>query len=58
MILDLLRDSPEGKDRADVCLVGAGAAGIVLALELRRRGKTVLLLEGGGPDVEVAAQEP
>lgn len=58
MILDLLRDSPEGKDRADVCLVGAGAAGIVLALELRRRGKTVLLLEGGGPDVEEAAQEP
>ena len=58
MIFDLLRDTPPRDCRADVCLVGAGAAGIVLALELRRQGKTVLLLEGGGEDVEEAAQEP
>ena len=37
---------------ADVCVVGAGAAGIVLALELARQGKTVTLLEAGGRFVE------
>ena len=58
MIRDLLHDTPAPKTRADVCIVGAGAAGIVLAVELRRQGKTVLLLEGGGADVEDGAQEP
>lgn len=32
---------------ADVCIVGAGAAGIVLALELSKAGGRVLLLESG-----------
>ena len=58
MIFDLLRGEPQPGERADVCIVGAGAAGIVLALELRRQGKTVLLLDGGGAGVEEAAQEP
>jgi choline dehydrogenase-like flavoprotein len=58
MIFDLLREKPDVAERADVCVVGAGAAGILLAVELRRLGKTVLLLEGGGPEVEEAAQEP
>jgi choline dehydrogenase-like flavoprotein len=31
----------------DICVVGAGPVGIALALELSRRGKTVLLLESG-----------
>ncbi len=34
--------------RADVCVVGAGAAGLTLALELERRGRRVLVLEAGG----------
>ncbi|MEL6179935.1 MAG: FAD-dependent oxidoreductase, partial [Myxococcota bacterium] len=33
---------------ADVCIVGAGAAGITLALELQSSGLSVLLLESGG----------
>jgi choline dehydrogenase-like flavoprotein len=33
---------------ADVCIVGAGAAGITLALELAGTGISVLLLESGG----------
>lgn len=33
---------------ADVTVVGAGAAGIVLALELARAGKRVTLIESGG----------
>ena len=32
----------------DICIIGAGPVGIALALELSRRGKTVLLLESGG----------
>ena len=58
MIRDLLRDAPEAGRRSDVCIVGAGAAGIVLAAELVRLGRTVTLLEGGGADVEEQSQEP
>jgi choline dehydrogenase-like flavoprotein len=57
MILDLLRDTPGEADRADVLVIGAGAAGIVLALELARLGKTVTLVEGGGREVEDADQD-
>ena len=34
--------------RAQVCIVGGGAAGISLARQLGRAGRSVLLLEGGG----------
>ena len=58
MILDLQETLPLNLPMAEVCIVGAGAAGIVLAVELARQGKRVLLLEGGGGDVEEASQEP
>ena len=32
----------------DICIVGAGPAGITLALELAKTGKTIVLLEAGG----------
>ncbi len=57
MIFDLLRDTPPPHASADVCIVGAGAAGIVLAIELVNRGKTVLLLEGGGAQREDSSQQ-
>lgn len=41
---------------ADICIVGAGAAGITLALELINSGKSVLLLESGGLKPEAATQ--
>ncbi len=41
---------------ADVCVVGAGAAGIALALALRDRGVEVVLLEGGGLELEAGSQ--
>lgn len=48
---------PEADLRGDVAVVGAGAAGITLALELARLGREVLLIEGGDrlPDPEVQA---
>jgi choline dehydrogenase-like flavoprotein len=41
---------------ADVCIVGAGAAGITLALSLRGSGLDVVLLEAGGERAEPASQ--
>lgn len=41
---------------AEVAVVGAGAAGITLALELARLGREVLLIEGGGRDPDPRAQ--
>jgi len=42
---------------ADVCVIGAGPAGIVTALELAQKGLRVLLLESGGTKVSPEAQE-
>ena len=58
MIRDLLREKPSPDYRPQICIVGAGAAGICLAVELSRQGKSVMVLEGGGRDIEDAAQEP
>ena len=41
---------------ADICIVGAGAAGITLALELMEKGLSVCVLESGGLEYEVAPQ--
>ena len=42
------RDVPDGTElAADVCIVGAGAAGITIARELLPRGRRVVLLESG-----------
>ncbi len=58
MIRDLLHDKPSPDYRPQICIVGAGAAGICLAVELSKQGKSVMVLEGGGRDIEDAAQEP
>jgi choline dehydrogenase-like flavoprotein len=58
MIFDLLHDRPGTDDVGGVCIVGAGAAGITLAVELARQGKRVLVVEGGGREIEEPAQEP
>jgi hypothetical protein len=41
----------------DLCIVGAGAAGISMALEWVGRGRRVLLLEGGGFDPDPRMQD-
>jgi choline dehydrogenase-like flavoprotein len=42
--------------QADFCIVGAGAAGISLALGLSRSGYKIVLLEAGGEKEEAEAQ--
>jgi choline dehydrogenase-like flavoprotein len=51
------QDLPEGQDvQADICIVGAGAAGIAMALELIDCGLEVLLLESGGFQFDAKTQ--
>ena len=38
--------------QADVCIAGAGAAGMTIALDLRASGLSVLLLESGGAEAK------
>ncbi|WP_267381366.1 MULTISPECIES: GMC family oxidoreductase [unclassified Sphingomonas] len=42
---------------ADICIVGAGAAGIALALALGDAGRDVLLVEAGGTRHDAAVQD-
>jgi choline dehydrogenase-like flavoprotein len=56
MISDAAGLSVEG-ERTEVCIVGAGPAGIVLAIELAREGKNVLLLESGGARFETSTHD-
>jgi choline dehydrogenase-like flavoprotein len=56
VICDLLTETPSSAFLADICIVGAGAAGITLAVESARKGKKVLLLEGGGAVREDSSQ--
>ncbi|MCP5381779.1 MAG: GMC family oxidoreductase [Kordiimonadaceae bacterium] len=41
----------------DHCIIGAGPAGITLALELADKGKNILLLEGGTDEISEGSQE-
>jgi choline dehydrogenase-like flavoprotein len=52
--LDSPGELPAGALSADVCIVGAGAAGTTLARRLARGPRRVLVLEAGGRDYEPA----
>ena len=48
-VIDDGRTIPLGQVlKAGICIIGAGPAGVTLALELAKRGKDVLMLEAGG----------
>src|SRR5918998_540563 len=56
MLVDA-RSLPPGQIvAADVCVVGAGAAGIALARTLARRGLSLAVLEAGGLDHDADGQ--
>ncbi len=57
MLVDLNDLTGSERFEADVCIAGAGAAGITLARALAARGRSVLLLESGGPAYEQPTQE-
>lgn len=57
MFLDA-RSIAEGSQlRADVCVIGAGAAGLTVARALRGSGRSVLVLESGGFEPEPATDD-
>jgi choline dehydrogenase-like flavoprotein len=56
MILDALNRFGHESPRYDLCIVGAGPAGITLALELEATGWRVCLLEAGGSVYEAETQ--
>lgn len=61
MLYPMLRDAREvtGSEEltTDICIVGAGVAGLTLAHRLSRSGRRVLVLESGGRGVEPDSQE-
>lgn len=56
MIIDAQDPAAGIPGAADVCIIGAGAAGIALALELGSRGRRVLLVEAGGTRFDATSQ--
>lgn len=57
MIHDLREGEAPAEITGDICIVGTGPAGITLALELSRKGRSVVLLEGGGASYEEDSQD-
>ena len=57
MIIDALEVQAGAEIPVDVCVIGAGAAGISLAVALSSSGLIVGVLEGGGLDFEDESQE-
>jgi len=56
MIIDARRAAPGRPVDCDVCIIGAGAAGITLATQLDSPRRSICLLEGGGLDRQRASQ--
>ena len=55
-ILDAHKLADGTEIAADVCIVGAGAAGITLAQALESTGEKICLLESGGLNIEEDVQ--
>jgi len=56
MLIDLLQADRVTNLNTDVCVVGAGAAGVAVARDLKNAGREVCLLEAGGMDYENETQ--
>jgi choline dehydrogenase-like flavoprotein len=56
VIVDANRIPASGISDRDVCIIGAGAAGITLALELESTGQRITVIEAGGLEYDAACQ--
>ena len=56
MFIDARHLEDRSETRCEVCIIGAGAAGISVARKLRGRGFKVCVLEGGGLDPDTKSQ--
>ena len=56
MLIDLEKATDDTLLQAEVCIVGAGAAGVALARDLMKAGRDVILLEAGGMDYDEGTQ--
>ncbi len=57
MLIDFAKLEPDSEISTDVCVIGSGAAGITLALELDGSGHDVVLLTGGDANYNADCQE-
>src|SRR6478752_5914893 len=57
MIIDLSTGPVGELPNFDVCVAGAGVAGLTVALQLAERGRRVALIEAGGRDSSSASQD-
>ena len=57
MFLDARELADGAEFSCDLCIVGAGAAGIAMARALRGRGLRVIVLESGGFELDDAVQD-
>jgi choline dehydrogenase-like flavoprotein len=57
-MIDDANDLPDGQAiSTDICIIGAGATGIAMALQFIGEGREILLLESGGLKPEPATQD-
>ena len=56
MLIDARSVSQERPFDCDICVVGAGPAGIVIADRLRDSGLSLVLLESGGFNLDLPTQ--
>jgi hypothetical protein len=57
MLIDLEKLEARTVMKCDVCVIGSGAVGLVVAVNLASRGRRVVLLEGGGVGLEQRSQD-